>query len=141
MNRYFGPAMVLLVLLVTMLAISGGVALAATVMCSTSPCNGTNSADSLFGRKAVDDEIYGKDGGDTIWDFSCTPEEGGAACVDHDLIFGGAGSDEIAVNDGNTAADQDTVNCGNGSNDHASVDPNDIVNANCEFTHVYLDSV
>lgn len=131
------PAIVFLILLITSVAIGGGVATAATVYCSTNPCYGTINADYIFGRKDVDDTIYGKDAHDVIQDYSCTDAEGGASCLDHDVIYGGPGNDEIDVADGNTPEDQDTVDCGKGAEDHAHIDPTDIVAANCEYIHVW----
>ena len=102
-----------LALTALLLVMAAGVAVAVTKTCGAKPCYGTNNRDLLYEKtgNGVDDEIFGRRGGDTIdannWD------------ADTDILHGGRGNDVLYVNDGDT---NDTANGGRGSNDRCVVD-------------------
>jgi Ca2+-binding RTX toxin-like protein len=75
-----------------------GVALALTKTCSASPCDGTNKDDTLTERRAVNDEIYGLRGDDTIR-AGLVPREKFAEGPDTDILRGGRGSDRLKSDD------------------------------------------
>jgi Ca2+-binding RTX toxin-like protein len=75
-----------------------GVALALTKTCSASPCDGTNKDDTLTERRAVNDEIYGLRGDDTIR-TGLVPREKFAEGPDTDILRGGRGSDRLKSDD------------------------------------------
>jgi Ca2+-binding RTX toxin-like protein len=75
-----------------------GVALALTMTCSVSPCDGTNKDDTLTERRAVNDEIYGLRGDDTIR-AGLVPREKFAEGPDTDILRGGRGSDRLKSDD------------------------------------------
>ena len=75
-----------------------GVALALTKTCSASPCDGTNKDDTLTERRAVNDEIYGLRGDDTIR-AGLMPREKFAEGPDTDILRGGRGSDRLKSDD------------------------------------------
>jgi Ca2+-binding RTX toxin-like protein len=103
------------------LALSSGIALAATITCQVGvDCLGTKNADTLNGT-AAEDYIYGRGGADTI--------------------FGGEGNDDIHVYDGYTT---DTVYCGPGE-DTVSFDVGifgivrDQIAKDCEHQEAHYD--
>ena len=75
-----------------------GVALAVTKTCSSSPCYGTNKDDTLTERRAVNDEIIGLQGDDTIR-AGLVPRERFAEGPDTDILRGGRGSDRLKSDD------------------------------------------
>ena len=75
-----------------------GVALALTKTCSASLCDGTNKDDTLTERRAVNDEIYGLRGDDTIR-AGLVPREKFAEGPDTDILRGGRGSDRLKSDD------------------------------------------
>ena len=75
-----------------------GVALALTKTCSASPCDGTNKDDTLTERRAVNDEIYGLRGDDTIR-AGLVPREKFAEGPDTDILRGGRGLDRLKSDD------------------------------------------
>ena len=128
-------AVVLLVVAAAaVLALAGGMALAASVSCTDAgsapgDCLGTREPDTITGSAGIDriagmegndiidggassDEIYGDEGNDTITDASDTG--------DGDLIYGDQGNDTIDVQEGDEFTD--AVNCGPGTKDKVFFD-------------------
>jgi Ca2+-binding RTX toxin-like protein len=111
-----------LLLVTTALALiaAGGIALAATFTCTTSPCDGTTDDDVITGTlsaetingKAGNDQVNGLDAADTL-----NGEDG------NDRLNGGAGNDDLAGGLGNdqyfvtTNWGSDTILDGGGNND------------------------
>jgi Ca2+-binding RTX toxin-like protein len=103
----------------------GGIALAATFTCTTSPCDGTTDNDVITGTvgaetingKAGDDQVNGLDAADTL-----NGEEG------NDRLNGGAGNDDLAGALGNdqyfvtTNWGSDTILDSGGNNDSIAPD-------------------
>lgn len=95
-----------------------GIAGAATINCTGSPfCNGTSSADTIYGSNN-DETISALGGGDLVY-----PR------LDGDTIYGGAGNDTIWASDDEV---QDTVFCGSGAYDWVWLDWFDLVSGDCE---------
>src|SRR5215210_1968309 len=96
------------------------IALAAEITCGTSSdrsahpviCQGTNNSDQIRERAgSVQDDIRGRDGGDTI--------NARRAGSDADIVYGQTGNDTISANDGDT---RDKIDCGQGATDTATID-------------------
>lgn len=96
-------AVLLLTVIVAVLMLSSGVALAITKTCEASiDCFGTSDSDTLKGTDDGNDFIYGRGGADTIKGF------GEEAALDYlhgqggpDRIFGGSGPDALVGGVGN----------------------------------------
>lgn len=92
-----------------LLALTTGTVLAKVIVChGSTPCRGTDRADTMTGTNGPTD-IYGLDGPDTI--------DGGdigfdATIAAHDYIYGGRGSDTITDN---TGRDNDQIYGGRGN--------------------------
>jgi Ca2+-binding RTX toxin-like protein len=85
-----------------LLALSVGVAYAATKLCDDPVCNGTDGRDVLIGTK-IDNVIYGYGAKDVIRD---------TAGPDQDTVYGGSGKDVIDVHEGNNnPRNADYVDC------------------------------
>jgi hypothetical protein len=127
--------------LLVLIALSGA-ALAASKVCSTNPCVGTNGADRLKGDaqkneiralrgadyitgKKKADELYGNRGKDEVRANNGRDRVFGGQGRDH--LYGGGGNDTMNARDGY----KDHVNCGLGT-DSAYVDKRDLVNEDCE---------
>jgi len=98
-----------LLLLTTALALiaAGGIALAATFTCTTSPCNGTTENDQITGTlqpetingRGGDDQISALDANDTIKGQGGTDTLNGQ--LGNDRLNGGIGNDTMDGGDGN----------------------------------------
>jgi Ca2+-binding RTX toxin-like protein len=125
---------------VAVLALLGGVVLAATKTCPETDCVGTREADTLTAENDIahniaglegndiitggsnGDTIYGDEGNDTITDNDNT-------LIDVDVIYGDEGNDTIDVREGHNFPD--IVDCGPGKKDTVFFDPADTVKG-CE---------
>jgi Ca2+-binding RTX toxin-like protein len=133
---------VLVVIVVTALAMVGGVALALDKSCAGGDCIGTRGDDLIRGSTNLDrivgmegndqildaggnDELYGDEGNDIITDDGTN--------LDFDTIYGDEGNDTINVYEFGVAG-ADTVNCGPGRKDKVFFDRGiDVVANNCEI--------
>lgn len=98
-----------------LLAMIGGVAGAATFICTDKPCYGTNNNDQIGERDgSVSDEIHARAGGDTV-----NAKRFGN---DTDKVYGQDGADKINTDDGDG---KDLANGGPG-NDTCITDPGDV---------------
>jgi Ca2+-binding RTX toxin-like protein len=86
----------LLVSLTLVVLLAGGVALAITKTCSSSPCYGTKHNDTLIERAGVDDNIYGRGGDDTINAGRGAERE---IPPDTDILHGNGGDDRLKSDD------------------------------------------
>jgi hypothetical protein len=112
-------------LVLLILTLSAGVALARQVLCTGGLCLGTNNNDTMFGS-LTDDTIIAKKGRDIV-------NAANLVLVDSDAVSGGGKSDAIDVLDGDTL---DIVSCGKGI-DTVLADDNlvtfDLIGNDCEF--------
>jgi hypothetical protein len=90
--------LVLLTVVALVVVLLAPVALAITKTCSASPCYGTNKDDTLTERRAVNDEIIGLQGDDTIR-AGLVPRERFAEGPDTDILRGKRGSDRLKSDD------------------------------------------
>ncbi|MGI8909603.1 MAG: hypothetical protein ACR2JR_03485 [Rubrobacteraceae bacterium] len=106
-----------------LLALSAGVALAATINCTGGLCEGTDKKDTLFGVSGFDeingkggaDKIFGKSGDDILrGDFNSNP----SAVEGDDEVYGGAGKDFLLGEGGD-----DLLNGGKGRDFIDAKDP------------------
>ncbi len=140
--------MLLMVTIIAALIVAGGVALAETVTCdSTPPCHGTPEDDQIDGT-ANPETIYtyeGNDyvnadmGNDTVYggpgnDQSLHGEQGS------DKVYGGGGEDEIHAGYFDTAGSLDYSYGGGGPDDIVADDGNeDIINCGRGTDRVWYD--
>src|ERR671910_926267 len=107
MNRLRRMSLMTLVWGVLLVALTYGVALAATVMihCETDDeyCAGTNYEDTIYGTDEADDvsghygndDVFGGAGWDSLWGGPGSDEILDPARRDYDEAFGGRGNDVI----------------------------------------------
>jgi hypothetical protein len=141
-----------------LLAITAGVALAATVSCFDDPlfeCSGTSDNDTIFGTNDRDD-IEALEGGDVVFALDDPDTVAGSSGRDDiyggngaDLLSGGKSPDKITGDSGRDqlkgAADGEAdvvIDCGEGTGDKAFVDDQPDTNVvNCETaTPVTVDA-
>jgi Ca2+-binding RTX toxin-like protein len=114
-----------------LLALAGGVALAASFTGTDGDdvIFGTNDSDDISGLKGHD-RLHGRGGNDILG--------GGEG---HDVVFGGLGNDVLRVGGrgddriGSMDRDRDVVNCGPGD-DRVTADSRDLVAPNCEVVRI-----
>ena len=102
-------------LIIVLLIVAAGVALAATRVCNDVPCRGTDNDDELYEREGnrERDRIFGLDGEDVI--------QAATYRRDRDVIEGGRKDDRLLTNDGDG---RDTAR-GDRGKDVCYVDPGD----------------
>jgi hypothetical protein len=154
-------ALLLMVTMTAALIVAGGVALAETFTCdSTPPCHGTPEDDSIIGTASGetiyayggddgvnsgdgDDTVYGSSGGDDLIGVGGSNKLYGGRGGDildaswpdgipsTDHLYGGGGNDNFDAVDG----EKDIINCGKGTADEVSYDAGiDTIKA-CEIKH------
>jgi hypothetical protein len=108
-------------LIMVLLIVAAGVAVAATKVCKDIPCRGTGNDDELYEREGNHerDRILGLDGEDVI--------QAGTYRKDRDVVEGGRKDDRLLTNDGDG---RDTARGGRGK-DVCYVDPGD-ASSSCE---------
>jgi Ca2+-binding RTX toxin-like protein len=134
----FRPTGLILVLVLLGAMVLSGVALAATITCSTNPCEGTSGPDTLIGNanknliegnpgadhivgKGAADKLYGNRDNDEVHGGDGPDNINGGKHSDSDTLYGENGNDKIIAVDEFSPGWQDYIDCGAGT-DTAYVD-------------------
>ena len=146
------PTGLILAMMSLVVMLLSGVALAATITCTTNPCEGTSGPDTLVGNasknliegnpgadyiagKGAADTLYGNRDNDEVHGGGGPDEISGGKHSDSDTLYGENGNDTIIAVDDFSPGWQDYIDCGDGT-DTAYVDgytQNEIdVVVNCE---------